>query len=209
MSTTALEESKPAVAQSPPGRVPAGLVDRLDHSVAEIARRARGRPAVYVPALVLSNLADYGFIWALIAAWKARRPGTRRRRAVVALGLSGVASFGLNAAIKRVVQRQRPPDAPEAGDPTSRFVRAPTSSSFPSGHTLAAFCTANALAESGAERAAFVTFAGAVGASRVHLGAHHASDVVGGAIIGSALGSLVRRVVDGRGPEGMRGRGRR
>ncbi|MDQ6837181.1 MAG: phosphatase PAP2 family protein, partial [Actinomycetota bacterium] len=34
-----------------------------------------------------------------------------------------------------------------------------------------------------------------VAASRLHVKIHHASDVVGGAIIGAALGEIVRRTV--------------
>ena len=75
-------------------------------------------------------------------------------------------------------------------------MRTPTSSSFPSGHTLAAFCTAFVLAESAAETAAYVGFAGAVAASRVHLRAHHPSDVVGGAAIGSLLGLALRPLLN-------------
>ncbi|MGH9093304.1 MAG: phosphatase PAP2 family protein, partial [Acidimicrobiales bacterium] len=62
------------------------------------------------------------------------------------------------------------------------------------GHTLAAFCTAAVLADTPAELAAYLAFAGAVAASRVHLEAHHASDVAGGAVIGTVLGAAVRRV---------------
>ena len=71
-------------------------------------------------------------------------------------------------------------------------MRTPTSSSFPSGHTLAAFCTAFVLADSDAGTAANVGFATAVAASRVHLRAHHPTDVIGGAVIGSVLGLGLR-----------------
>ena len=67
-------------------------------------------------------------------------------------------------------------------------MRTPTSSSFPSGHTLAAFCTAFVLADSDLQTATNVGFATAVAASRVHLRAHHPTDVIGGAAIGSVLG---------------------
>ena len=36
--------------------------------------------------------------------------------------------------------------------------------------------------------------AGLIAVSRVHLRAHHASDVVGGVVIGTALGLVVRRL---------------
>ena len=75
-------------------------------------------------------------------------------------------------------------------------VRAPRTSSFPSGHTLAAFCSAAVLSRPGDRRgnAFLYTSAGLIGVSRIHLRHHHASDVVGGIVIGTALGLVVRRL---------------
>ena len=84
-------------------------------------------------------------------------------------------------------------------------MRTPSSSSFPSGHTLAAFCTAFVVANSDAETVANVSFATAVAASRVHLRAHHPTDVLGGAAIGSVLGLGLRPIVNAVAP-GSKGR---
>lgn len=169
----------------------------------------RGVPLADAAAMVLSNLADYGFAWAVLAAVKARKPGRSRRRALVALAVAGVVSAGVNSGVKRAVGRQRPAgaagsstagdarsaDGPVPAPPRVLPVRRPRSSSFPSGHTLAAFCTAVVLPDGQAERAASLAFATAVAASRVHLRAHHASDVVGGALIGTVAGTVARRLV--------------
>jgi undecaprenyl-diphosphatase len=150
-------------------------------------------------ARVISNLADYGFAWSLLAAAKGRQRGPARRRATRALAVSGVASAAVNTAVKTVVKRRRPAEV-HAGSPDNRsgnklWVRAPTSSSFPSGHTLAAFCTAVVLSDSPGEAVVYMGFAGAVAVSRVYLRAHHASDVVGGAVIGAGLGLVGRQLV--------------
>jgi undecaprenyl-diphosphatase len=150
----------------------------------------RGRAGIDRTATVVSNLADYGFVWILLAGLKGRRSGPDRRRAVVALGAAGLSSLLVSRAAKAGVERQRPDEQVDA------LVRTPTSSSFPSGHTLAAFCTAVVLPETGAGTMACVGFAGAVAASRVHLRAHHATDVLGGAAIGSVLGLGLRPVVN-------------
>lgn len=187
-------------AHEPPGTVwdratgPGQALARLDDLADRLFERARGHPAADATALVLSNLADYGFAWAALAALKARRPGPARRRALRALATAGVASAAVNTAVKRVVRRQRP-TARGGVPPAVLPVRRPTSSSFPSGHTLAAFCTAVTLPDRPAEVAASLAFAAAVAASRVHLRAHHASDVVGGAVIGTAVGLLARGTV--------------
>jgi membrane-associated phospholipid phosphatase len=171
----------------------------LDETIDAAFEPLRGRPEVDRAAAVVSNLADYGFIWALLATRKGWRRGPRRRHAIVALGAGGVPSLLVSRAVKSAVSRQRPEAHLDA------LVRTPSSSSFPSGHTLAAFTTAVVLAETPAETAAYVGFAAAVAASRVHLRAHHPSDVLGGAAIGSVLGLVLRPAVRLVAP-GRRGR---
>ena len=72
----------------------------------------------------------------------------------------------------------------------------------------AAFCTAFVLGDSQAGTAANVSFATAVAVSRIHLRAHHPTDVIGGAAIGSVLGLGLRPIVDLVAP-GSKGRQRR
>jgi undecaprenyl-diphosphatase len=174
----------------------------VDEAVDAAFEPLRGRPSIDRAATIVSNLSDYGLIWVLLAALKARRRGPDRRRAVVALGAAGFSSLIVSRVVKTAVERQRPDDHLAA------TVRTPSSSSFPSGHTLAAFCTAFVLGESDAATAANVTFATAVAASRVHLRAHHPTDVIGGAAIGSVLGLGLRPIVKVVTP-GSRGRGGR
>jgi undecaprenyl-diphosphatase len=160
-----------------------------------LVRPLRGRPAADLAALVVSNFADYGVIWVAVAAGKGLGGKERRRRAVRSLAVAGVTSASVNAVVKALVGRQRPEPGARAGrEPLP--VRAPTSSSFPSGHTLAAFCTAIVFADSAPEAALYLLFATAVGASRVHLSAHHGTDVLGGAMIGLAAGAFGRMMVD-------------
>lgn len=181
----------------------------VDEAVDAAFEPLRGHPAVDRAAAVVSNLADYGLVWVLVAAVKARHRGPGRRRAVVALGLAGFSSLLVNRTIKAAVARERPEEHLDAA------VRTPTSSSFPSGHTLAAFCTAFVLADTNGGTAVNVGFATAVAASRVHLRAHHPTDVIGGAAIGSVLGLGLRPIVNlvapgSRGRQGRRrSRGRR
>ncbi|MGH9083434.1 MAG: phosphatase PAP2 family protein [Acidimicrobiales bacterium] len=171
--------------------------DRFDRTAGRLAAPWRGRPSADAAASLISNLSDYGFVWAIVAAAKARRPGPSRRRTLWALALSGLASVTVNAAAKRAVGRRRPA-GPTGSGAAGGFpvlpVRRPMSSSFPSGHTLAAFCAAVALADGAGEMAATAAFATAVAASRIQLGAHHASDVLGGALVGASVGLVARRV---------------
>lgn len=191
-----------AAAHGAPGTLwdPSAPVGRLFAAIDDTADawcgRVRGRRWADAAAALASNLSDYGMLWVLVALAKSRR-AAGRRRAVVALGAAGVASYGVNKAAKRIVRRARP-EAP--ADREVLPVRRPTSSSFPSGHTLASFCTAVVLPEGRGQRVGALTFAIVVAASRVHLRAHHASDVLGGALVGAALGAVVRPVVESLAP---------
>ena len=173
----------------------------IDEAVDAAFEPLRGNPQADRAAAVLSNLADYGLIWVVLAGIKARRRGPARRRAVVALAAAGFSSLIVNRVVKKAFERGRPEEHLVA------TVRTPSSSSFPSGHTLAAFCTAFVLADTDAQTVANVGFAAAVAASRVHLRAHHPTDVIGGAAIGSVLGLGLRPIVNLITP-GSRGRSR-
>jgi undecaprenyl-diphosphatase len=162
----------------------------IDEAVDAAFEPLRGNPQADRAAAVLSNLADYGLIWVVLAGIKARRRGPARRRAVVALAAAGFSSLIVNRVVKKAFERERPEEHLVA------TVRTPSSSSFPSGHTLAAFCTAFVLADTDAQTVANVGFAAAVAASRVHLRAHHPTDVIGGAAIGSVLGLGLRPIVN-------------
>jgi membrane-associated phospholipid phosphatase len=179
-------------------------VSTIDEAVDAAFEPLRGRPGIDRAAALVSNLADYGFVWVLLAGLRARRRGADRRRAVVGLAAAGFSSLLVSRVVKAAVERQRPEDHLDVG------VRTPTSSSFPSGHTLAAFCTAFVLGDSQAGTAANVGFATAVAVSRIHLRAHHPTDVIGGAAIGSVLGLGLRPIVDvvAPGSKGRRGRRR-
>ena len=175
----------------------------IDEAVDAAFEPFRGRPEVDRVAAVVSNLADYGLIWVALAGLKGRRRGPDRRRAVVGLAAAGFSSLLVSRAVKAAVARERPEDHLEV------TVRTPSSSSFPSGHTLAAFCTAFVLGDSDTGTAANVGFAVAVAASRIHLRAHHPTDVIGGAVIGSVLGLGLRPIVDIVTPGSVGRRGRR
>ena len=157
----------------------------------------RGRPVLDGAAKVVTGLGDHGGIWVAVTAWRARRPGSERVEAVRALAVAGIQSRIANSMLKRRIGRSRPDSTGLRVSSGGVPVRAPTTSSFPSGHTLAGFCAATAMCRTGDStgNALLVIGAALVGLSRVHLGAHHASDVLGGALIGTALGLIGRRLL--------------
>ncbi|MHB1516770.1 MAG: phosphatase PAP2 family protein [Acidimicrobiales bacterium] len=157
----------------------------------------RGNAGLDIVAEAVTGLGDHGLVWALIAAWRGRRPGPERIEAFRALAVAGVTSSTVNAALKAAIGRSRPEPSGLGVASGGIPVRAPKTSSFPSGHTLAAFCAAAVMSRHGRGRSNAALFAVAVwvGLSRIHLGAHHPSDVLGGAVIGTALGYFGRRLI--------------
>ena len=171
-------------------------VSTIDDRVDQLFEPLRGVPVLDATAKAISALGDHGWLWTGVAAWRGRRSGPTRRAAVRALGVAGVSSAIVNAGIKLVVDRERPDTSDLVLSDAGMPVRAPRTSSFPSGHTLAAFCSAAVLSRPGDRRgnAFLYASAGLIGVSRIHLRHHHASDVVGGVVIGTALGLVVRRL---------------
>jgi len=73
----------------------------------------------------------------------------------------------------------------------ARHIRMPTSRSFPSGHSAAAFAFATGVGHvSPAAGVPLRALAALVAYSRVHTGVHYPGDVVAGALIGSTLGQV-------------------
>ncbi len=173
---------------------PGGLVGAIDDRVDGWFEPLRGSPAFDAAAKVITGLGDHGLMWAVTSTWRARHSGPERARAVRALAVAGVGSSLTNAAIKAVVGRSRPDRSGLQIAAGGIPVREPKTSSFPSGHTLAAFCAATVMCQRGDRSGNALLFTGAslVGLSRLHLRAHHASDVAGGAAIGCAVGLLGR-----------------
>jgi len=173
----------------------AGSLQRLDRWLMSRSHRMRST-RIDRTFVGLTRAANFSRLWLLVAAALAVGGG-RCGRTAAARGLLGiaVAAFIANGPAKLLVRRRRP-----SGLSTAPLIHMPRSSSFPSGHSAAAFAFAT-----GASCAApalipvLAPLAGAVAYSRVHTGVHYPSDVAAGAAIGVGSGILASRLASGAG----------
>lgn len=159
---------------------------RVDTAVARIRRPALDR--IFYP---ISSAADHSLLWFCIGAARSIRHAdmTFATRFTAAMGLESALT---NGPIKALFRRGRP--APEAGvedGPLPYGLHRPITSSFPSGHATAAFTAATLLARD-RTRGRWYLLAAVVASSRVYVRMHHASDIVGGAVLGVLFGRALR-----------------
>jgi undecaprenyl-diphosphatase len=153
-------------------------------------------PLLDEPLRRLSHFANHSKPWFVVAGILALAGGPPgRRAAVTGLAAVGTASLVVNQPLKLAGRRRRP-DRQGLGVPPDRWVRMPSSTSFPSGHSASAAAFAVAVGDvQPALRLPLRAAATVVAFSRVYTGVHYPSDVLVGATAGALLGRLVSRAV--------------
>lgn len=167
------------------------VVRSLDRAVEGVAARLRGSPGVDRAMYALSQAGNHSMLWHginLVDAVANGRAG--RRRAVRRSVVIGVEQAVVNGPVKMVFRRTRPGHVTDH----PHDLRTPRTSSFPSGHASAGACAATLLTADVGAGPLWFGLAAAVAWSRVHVGAHHPSDVVGGFVTGRTLARVAARV---------------
>lgn len=187
--------SRRAIADAPlyEPLVKLGPVSRADRWVDEtVASRIRGHRVADRVFYAASALGDHGIIWLILAVVRGLRSRDSLRETLRAVAAVAIESALVNGPVKSVFRRQRP--APRGITPHP--LRSPRTSSFPSGHATSAFCAATLLSDGDPRmRPLYFGLAAVVAWSRVHVRVHHASDVVGGVVIGLVLGQAFKHLM--------------
>jgi undecaprenyl-diphosphatase len=166
-------------------------VDAFDDRVDELLERLRGTALADRVFTTASHVGDFSLIWHGIGLVRGIVKG-RPDQVVVLAVMLGVESLIVNQGVKRLFRRERPT---QTGDDRLR-VRRPRTSSFPSGHASSAAFAAMVLSGWDGPRIGAIWWkvAAIVGVSRAYVRIHHGSDVVAGAVVGSLLGLVGRRI---------------
>ena len=159
----------------------------VTHAINELAERSAvvdflmiWISAIGVPLLVL----------AVAVRWWRRTERPHTRHVLVAAGLSFLLGLAINQLVLLFVHRMRPYD----GGVTHLLIARSADYSFPSDHATTTFAIAAAFLLHGMRRVGlgFLAAATLVTFSRVYIGTHYASDVLGGALTGIIAAVIVR-----------------
>lgn len=157
------------------------MLRELDVAALALARGRAPSPRAIRAVARFSSLGEHARIW-LVLGVAAAALDRRRRRDWLAATRRVVLAYLVNTAVKLVVRRPRPrlPEAPQ-------LTGTPTQLSFPSAHATTGFAASRLYARLGIPAAPLNALAVGLAWSRVFLGVHYPSDVLGGALLGRLL----------------------
>jgi len=164
-------------------------IERFDDVVDRLFDVLRGQPIVDRVMYSVTELADFSVLWHLLGVAQGLTRADGFERTLRMSAALGIESLLVNGGIKSLVRRRRP--VPQFERPHE--LRIPRTSSFPSGHASSAFVAAALLSDGSRAKPAYYALATVVAASRIHVRVHHASDVVGGIVLGVGLGAVAKR----------------
>ncbi|MFI4985553.1 MAG: phosphatase PAP2 family protein [Solirubrobacterales bacterium] len=159
-----------------------GAITSFDERLLRAARTRWHSPGAERAVARFSRLGEHGRLWLAVGAIgqivdRPRRCEWRRATRTV------VCAYVANTAIKLLVRRRRPSlaDLPA-------LTGTPTALSFPSAHAATSFAGATSYSRLGLPAVPLYALAASLSASRLYLGVHHPSDVLAGAMLGTAVG---------------------
>jgi membrane-associated phospholipid phosphatase len=154
----------------------------------DLFRALRVAPSAEQPLKAFSKTGEHAACWLALGLAGAAFDERRRSQWLRATKIVG-AAYLTNIALKYVVRRKRP-----EVDGYPALTGTVTTLSFPSAHSTSAFAAARVFSSLLPPWATgpLYTVAAAMAISRVALGVHYPTDVIAGAVLGTAIGEVLR-----------------
>ena len=193
VETATPDDDRGELPADPPGRGAFGpAVERFDDTVDRALERLRGHPVPDRIFQAASYAGEFSAVWHTLSITRGIIRHEPRRVVAFAVAI-GLESLIVNQGLKRLFKRSRPT---VAGDERVH-VRQPLTSSFPSGHSSASAFASTVMAGRDGQpwATAWYGIGATVAVSRAYVRIHHASDVVGGLVVGRLMGLVARRVL--------------
>ncbi|MCD8391086.1 MAG: phosphatase PAP2 family protein [Firmicutes bacterium] len=160
---------------------------KIDLSILNYIQAHMTNPILDKVMPIITRLGSGGIIWICLSVSCMLTKKYRRAGVTVAIALI-LSLIICNLTIKPIAARIRPflIGAP----PDKLMITPPSDFSFPSGHTTASFAAAVSVWLCGGSALAYFALAAAalIGFSRLYLYVHYPSDVIFGALLGTAIG---------------------
>ncbi|MDO4481699.1 MAG: phosphatase PAP2 family protein [Bacillota bacterium] len=171
------------------------IIQSMDFAVLDFIRENFRCAFLDTVMPAVTSLGNGGKFWVLLTVVLLIIPKTRTVGKVSAVSLL-ICFLVTNVTIKPLAARVRPYDINTA---VELIVKAPSDFSFPSGHTSIAFAGASSIFFCNKKAGIpFLVLAAVIGLSRLYLYVHFPTDVIAGAVIGTAAGYAGYRIIAGR-----------
>lgn len=179
------------IGELPGPPAPGSVLDRADMAAVKAAQRLR-TPAGDAWAVEMGARGATGAWLDMARDYRGEAGPVQGWLGTALLGATMVSSVAAAHVLKARYERPRPFEADSSITPP---FGAPHGSSYPSGHATTAFAAARVLSALQPDRSREVYgLASQVAASRVYAGVHYPSDVVAGALLGTAIADRAVRL---------------
>ena len=145
--------------------------------------------------IFFTSLGNSGIIWIVIGIALVLRKETRRLGILLLTALFITAVLG-EGFLKNLIKRERPF---ETVNGLKLLIPAPTSYSFPSGHTASSFAAFGIFYFMNSKYKWYVlVLASFIAVSSIYLNVHNTTDIIGGVLLGLTVSYIICKVFMGR-----------